>query len=190
MQVLIETERLLIRPLQPTDEQGMFDMDSDPVVHRYLGNKPVTEIRESREVIEFIRSQYMEFGIGRWAIEEKATNEFVGWTGFKWIKGPMNRHCNYYDYGYRLMRKFWRKGYGYESGYAALQFGLNNLKFRPVYAMTDVENVASRSLLEKLGFQFKEIFKYDAEPGWRHAGEPTTWYEWGRSEYMSQIGPA
>lgn len=71
MQLLIETERLLIREILPTDEQGMFELDSDSRVHQYLGGNPFTDIKQTRDLIIFIQRQYEEFGIGRWAVIQK-----------------------------------------------------------------------------------------------------------------------
>jgi RimJ/RimL family protein N-acetyltransferase len=51
MAIYIETERLYIRELQPEDAQGMFEMDSDPEVHRYVGGQPVATIEQTRAVI-------------------------------------------------------------------------------------------------------------------------------------------
>lgn len=44
MKIFAETERLILRELLPSDDYGMFELDSDHEVHRYLGNKPVTTI--------------------------------------------------------------------------------------------------------------------------------------------------
>ena len=177
MNVLIETERLLIRPLLATDCEGMFEMDSDPEVHRYVGKEPVKNVARTKEVIEMVRQQYVDFGIGRWAVIDKATNEFAGWTGFKYMAGPINNHSNFYDFGYRFARRFWGLGYATEAGRAALEYGLQTLGFKDIYAMTDIDNLASRRVLEKLGFKHVETFDYDAEPVWRTEGEPTTWYK-------------
>ena len=62
------TPRLLLRELQPEDAEAFFDMDSDPEVHRYLGNQPVKDIQRIREMIASVRKQYITNGIGRWAM--------------------------------------------------------------------------------------------------------------------------
>ncbi len=178
MHAIIETERLYIRELTSLDDKGMFELDSDPLVHTYLGNKPIETIEQSKAVIEFVLQQYKDNGIGRWAIIEKGTDDFVGWTGFKLMTTAVNGHIGHYDFGYRLTRKHWGKGYATESGKAALHYGIDTLKFKEIYGMTDVNNAASRHVLEKLGFIFIELFKYDAEPNWRAEGELTTWYKW------------
>lgn len=61
----------------------MFDMDSNPKVHEFLGKKPITSLKEAEDIIENIQWQHKQFGIGRWAIADKNKNEFIGWTGFK-----------------------------------------------------------------------------------------------------------
>lgn len=99
MDIYIETERLYIRELIPDDDQGMYSMDRDPEVHRYIGKKPVENISQTREVIEFVRNQYKEFGIGRWAIIEKSTGDFVGWVGHKRMTETINGHTGHIDYG-------------------------------------------------------------------------------------------
>ena len=38
----IETERLILRPVVDADVDGMFELDSNPEVHKYLGNNPIT----------------------------------------------------------------------------------------------------------------------------------------------------
>ncbi len=176
MNVYIETERLIIRPLTLSDDVGMLEMNSDPEVHRYVGKKPVNSIEQSRDDIRFIMQQYKDYGIGRWAVVEKASGEFVGWTGFKFLKGPIHGHSDFIDFGYRLVKRHWGKGYATESGRVSLDYGIGTLNFKDIYAMTDVDNAASRRVLEKLGLEYIETFAYDAEPNWRTVGEPTTWY--------------
>lgn len=71
--ILIETERFLIRPLVAEDVAGIFELDSNLNVHTYLGNKPIKTLTEAENVIRLIQKQYEDLGIGRWAIIEKST---------------------------------------------------------------------------------------------------------------------
>ena len=84
--IFVETLRLTLRELLPQDVDGMFDLDADPEVHRYLGNQPLQEKHQAEKVIEFVRRQYVDNGIGRWAMVDKASGDFVGWTGLKLVK--------------------------------------------------------------------------------------------------------
>jgi RimJ/RimL family protein N-acetyltransferase len=179
MSIYIETSRLYIREVLDEDLHGMFEMDSDPQVHRYINQKPVRTVDEMNGVIHFIRKQYAINGIGRWAVIDKSTDEFLGWTGFKLMTEYVNGHFNHYDFGYRLKQSAWGRGIATEAGRAALRYGLEMLQLKPVYAMTDVNNAASRHILKKLGFRFKSIFKYDGPyDGPIPDNKMATWYEW------------
>jgi RimJ/RimL family protein N-acetyltransferase len=179
MSLLIETDRLFMREILPEDEQDMLEMECDNEVHKYIGNKPVTSLDEIRKVIDFIRAQYIDYGIARWAVVKKDNNEFIGWTGFKYMEGPINKQSSYYDFGYRFKSKHWRNGYATESGVAALKYGLEKLKLVDIFAMTHIENIGSRRTLEKLGFRYIETFNYDGyDTYWREPLEPTTWYKY------------
>lgn len=165
----IETERLLLREVVFSDVDGMFELDSNPNVHTYLGNKPVTTIEQSREYIEFLQQQYKDFGTGRWAVILKETNEFIGWSGIKFITDEINNHQNFYEIGYRFIEKHWGKGYATEAGKAFIDHAFNEMKVEAVYAYADEGNDNSRKILEKLGLQFVNSFE--------HEGEREVWYE-------------
>ncbi|WDO12952.1 GNAT family N-acetyltransferase [Flavobacterium sp. WW92] len=168
MRTSIETERLLLRELLPTDDVGMFELDSNPQVHIYLGNKPVTSIEQVREAIANIRQQYLENGIGRWAVILKETNEFIGWSGLK-LEKNVNGYETFYDLGYRFIQKHWGKGYAYETAKAFVDFGFNDMKLEKINAYADFDNLASRRVLEKVGMHFVNAF--DDE------GTQEAWYE-------------
>ncbi|MBS1564622.1 MAG: GNAT family N-acetyltransferase [Bacteroidetes bacterium] len=164
MKIFAETERLLLREILPSDDEGMFALDSDAAVHRYLGNKPVKSIEESRQLIAFIRQQYIDNGIGRWAVIEKATGDFIGWSGLKLVTEPTNGHTHFYDVGYRLIRQYWGKGFATESARVALQYGFETLEQDMLYGMADVENLASGNVLEKIGMKRGETFLVQGIP--------------------------
>ena len=168
MRSYLETERLILRELVPTDDLGMFELDSNPEVHRFVGKKPVKHIDESRLMIENIRNQYVENGIGRWAVLLKETNEFIGWSGIKLIKESINNHQNFYEIGYRFIQKHWGKGYATEAGLAFVDFAFNEMKIPDLYAYADCDNADSRRILEKIGMHFVNSFEYQ--------GEEEVWY--------------
>lgn len=91
MKKSIETERLLLRELTISDADAMFELDSNPNVHVFVGKKPVQNIDESILQIENILQQYKDFKTGRWAVVLKETNEFLGWSGIKFITNEINK---------------------------------------------------------------------------------------------------
>ncbi|MEZ4874585.1 MAG: GNAT family N-acetyltransferase [Flavobacteriaceae bacterium] len=153
-QPTIETPRLILRELLPTDVEGLFALDSNPNVHRYLGNNPISQIEEAAKTIALVRKQYEDFGIGRWAVVEKASESFVGWAGFKFNTEPIFGHSHFVDLGYRLREEFWGKGYAYESAVASMDYAVQHLDFDPICAMAMATNEASIKILnKKLGMQ-------------------------------------
>ncbi len=166
---MFETERLILRELLPTDEEAMFELDSDPEVHKYLGNSPVEEIEDIRKIIKFIRQQYIDNGVGRLAVIEKSTNTFIGWAGLKLFKNSINNHSNFYELGYRFIKKYWGQGFATEAAKACLNYGFEKLNLKEIYAMTDKNNLTSKKVLEKTGFTYVETFDDN--------GEQTDWFK-------------
>ncbi len=175
MKIFVETERLILREILPTDVDGLFQLDSDPEVHRYLGNKPVENKERVIAMIDFIRQQYADNGIGRWAIVDKESNNFIGWTGLKLVRELTNRHINYYDLGYRLIRKYRGQGFAIETAKASLDYGFEKLNLSEIYAMADCRNIKSNNILTKIGLKFIETFNLD---GIRH-----NWYKIDKIEW-------
>ncbi|SHM20921.1 GNAT family N-acetyltransferase [Flavobacterium saccharophilum] len=169
MKKSIETERLLLREFELSDIEGMFELDSNPNVHTFVGKKPVTTIEESIAMIENIQQQYKDFGIGRWAVILKETNEFLGWSGIKFITNEINNHKDFYEIGYRFIEKHWGKGYATEAGKVFVDYAFNELKADALYAYADEGNENSRRILEKLGLKYTNSFEYE--------GESEVWYE-------------
>lgn len=178
MKIITETERLIIREILPTDVDEMFELHSDPEVHKFLGNKTVTSKAQVIEIIDFVRHQYLEHGVGRWAMINKNTNEFLGWTGLEFVTKETNNHKDYYDLGYRLIKRFWGQGIATESAVASLAYAFDNLNTNQVYAMADCLNEGSNRILKKVGLKFMKTFYLE---GINH-----NWYRIERAEYLDQ----
>ncbi|MFC3562615.1 GNAT family N-acetyltransferase [Pedobacter jamesrossensis] len=178
MKIFAETERFILRELLLTDVDGFFELDTNPEVHKYLGNKPVKNKDQIIDNINFIRTQYLSNGIGRWAIIDKKSNEFIGWTGLKFITDETNNHKNYYDLGYRLIKKYWGQGIATETALASLTYAFEELNLNEVYAIADCENNGSNKILKNLGLKFIEIFELE--------GIAHNWYKIEKAEFEKQ----
>lgn len=173
MNIFAETERLILREILPSDKEAMFELDTDPEVHLYLGSHPAGKMEDIEENIAFIRQQYIDNGIGRWALIEKSTGNFIGWGGLKLMKQLTNHHIDYYDLGYRLIKRYWGKGFATEAARAALAYGFDQLNQDKIYAIADIRNAASRHTLEKCGLRFIEQFDFQGEVhGWFEINAP------------------
>jgi RimJ/RimL family protein N-acetyltransferase len=168
MDLILETERLLMREMCHEDAEALFEMDSNPNVHKYLWKKPFTTIDEIHNYIDFIRNQYITNKIGRFSTIIKDTNELIGWTGIKYIDDHVeNGNTNFYDYGYRLNEKFWNKGFATEASKAWLAYGFNQMNIQEMNAYTHAENGASNHVLQKVGFNFIENYPDEHGVTWK-----------------------
>ncbi|RZW55920.1 MAG: N-acetyltransferase [Flavobacteriaceae bacterium] len=182
MKLYIETDRLILREILPTDVEGMFELDSDPLVHKYLGNHPISTKEEAHKIIEYIREQYDKRGVGRWAAIEKATGDFIGWSGLKLNIGKneeLNGFDEFYDIGYRLIPRFWGRGFATESAIVALDYGFKELHINTIYGAAEVDNIGSNKILKKIGLKFVNTFSF--EDGLAH------WYELKNEDYAKTM---
>ncbi|MES2811180.1 MAG: GNAT family N-acetyltransferase [Bacteroidota bacterium] len=159
MNLVLETDRLFLRPLELSDAEALFELNKNPEVHKYLWQTPETAIEESIKVIEYVNRQYAENKIGRFATILKETGDFIGWTGIKFVNDHVeNGNTNFFDYGYRLSEKFWNKGYATEATKFWLDYGFTELNIDKMNAYTHAQNGASNHILEKSGMSFMEDY--------------------------------
>ena len=175
MNLILKTERLILRELKISDAEAFFAMDSNPNVHKYLWNKPVQKIEGINEIIESVRKQYVDNGIGRFAMISKETNEFIGWAALKYNTEIVNNKVNFYDIGYRLDEKFWGKGYASEATFAWLKYAFETMNIKTMEAAAHSENAASNRILQKIGMQMTEIYLED--------GVSWNWYQLDNVNY-------
>lgn len=155
----LETERLYMRPFKISDATDLFAMDSNPNVHKYLWQQPTLELEESVKIIEYLLGQYERNQIGRFATFLKESDEFIGWTGIKYIDDHVeNGNTNFFDYGYRLIEKHWGKGYATEASIKWLEYGFEVMNIPTMNAYTHTENGASNHILKKIGFDLMENY--------------------------------
>lgn len=162
--IRIETERLILREFLDSDVNSLFELDSDPLVHKYLGNKPIKDKNECVNYIKHCKEQYKTKGICRLALIEKETNSFIGWSGLRFYeKEVFNNRTHFYDVGYRLIPKYWGKGYATESGKASVDYAFNVMQLETIYGITEMGNEASHNSLLKIGLDYIEDFYYEKE---------------------------
>jgi len=142
------------------DKADLYRLDSDPLVHRYLGNEPISRIEEAEFAVNFIRAQYESNGIGRWATIEKSSGDFIGWSGLKFLEEEENGHKDFYDVGYRLIPAYWGKGYATEACLAALEFGFKQFEMGKIIGTANELNLASIRVLSKCGLSYKSKFMW------------------------------
>ncbi len=105
---------------------------------------------QSGALIERIEAGFEANGFGLWALELRATGEFVGFAGLA-VPEFEAHFTPAVEVGWRLARSAWGKGYATEAGRAALSFGFAQLGLSEVVSFTTVANLRSRAVMERLG---------------------------------------
>ena len=111
---------------------------------------------------------------------EKASGEFMGWTGLKYCTEMRNDRINYYDIGYRMIKRYWGKGYATESAIPSLEYGFDTMNLSLINATADMNNLASRRVLEKCGLRHIGVYNDDE-------GHPSAWLEITKDEWKRQL---
>lgn len=159
MNLILETERLLLREFSVIDSENFYRLNENPNVIKYTGNTPFKTIEEARFFLENY-NDYSENGFGRWAVLNKKNSEFLGWCGLKYDKGSDET-----DIGFRFFEEQWNKGFATESAKACLDYGFKTLKLKSIIGRAMLKNEASIQVLKKIGLVFEKEFDFDGEKG-------------------------
>ena len=156
MTSIIETKRLILRPLTLDDAEVAFNgWTGDPEVAKYVSWLPHNSIDEAVDWLKEIEWKHDDAGnivpseFYIWGFVLKETEELFGSGGLIWEEG-----CQLYQVGYNIMKKHWNLGYTTEAMRAILQFAIKNLDIKKVAGGHAKENFASAKVIEKLGFVY------------------------------------
>ena len=159
MNIVVETDRLLLRTFTIEDAPLIYELNLDPDVIRYTGD-PIKDIEHAKQVLEqTIIPQYALYNHGRWAVHVKPGLEFIGWCGLK-----ARPERNEIDLGYRFLKKAWGKGYATEAAYACLKYGFEELHLQRIVGRAMPENTGSLRVLEKCDMQYVGEEVVDGHP--------------------------
>ncbi|NNE26031.1 MAG: GNAT family N-acetyltransferase [Saprospiraceae bacterium] len=146
--IILETERLIMRPPIAEDAQFIYQLNTDPDVIRYTPDQPFKNIEAAQNYITK-NNQFNKNRMGRFSIFLKSDKSFIGWCGLQ--LGGLGR----VDLGYRLTKAAWGKGYATESAVCQLEYGFTTLGLEEIIAFCLPDNHASIRIIEKLGFKFE-----------------------------------
>ncbi len=160
----IETERLILRRFAADDAAAMRAVLCDPEVMRFslLGTMAADAV--DGWVVAQRDNPQLADGLGRRAIELRATGAVIGFVGLG--DGPSPREPGDAELGYRLARRHWGRGYATEATRAVVDYGLSILKLPRILGLVDPQNRASVHVLRKIGMTYVRPVMLD---GYDHA---------------------
>jgi len=143
----IGTKRLILRGWRESDLEPWAAMNADPRVRRYLG--PLLTFEQAEVWALNYQDDLDRYGFGFWALEVRASGEFIGFTGLRTLdeEGPVTG----VELAWRLARPAWGHGYATEAGLAALEYGFGVAGLPEVVAVTMARNLRSQAVMERIG---------------------------------------
>ena len=177
-----ETPRLVLRRWRDADRAPFASMSADPRVMQYF---PSTLSREASDrSIDSWLAQFADRGWSNWAIELRATGEFVGFAG---LSVPVRQlpFSPCVEIGWRLARAHWGNGYATEAAREVLRVGFEQVGLEEIVSFTAAVNERSWAVMERVGMIRDKDFGYPAfEEGhtlWLHR-----LYRLGRRQWAEQ----
>jgi [ribosomal protein S5]-alanine N-acetyltransferase len=151
MEVIFETPRVILRQFALTDAALILHLNNQPDVLKYLHEPPLNSIADAEKVLkDIIFPQYILYKLGRWAMINRNSHEFMGWCGLK-LRPELDGEI---DLGYRLLPEYWGRGFATETAVACVAYGFNQKKLAEITARAHIENGASLKVLQKIGLQY------------------------------------
>jgi [ribosomal protein S5]-alanine N-acetyltransferase len=148
-----ETERLRLRKPELDDAEEIFRRYAqDSEVTKYLTWLPNGSIEETRDFIRVCLTSWDECRAFHWAILRLEDRQLIGM-----ITGRVDGHK--LELGYVLARAFWGRGYMTEVVKALIDWALRQNEIYRVWAVCDLENVASARVMEKAGMQREGLLR-------------------------------
>jgi RimJ/RimL family protein N-acetyltransferase len=171
VQIVLETERMLLRRFTEADAGLLAALYGDPGVMRFITLQPPSLAEVEAKILPAYLREYRELadGLGSFAAIEKATGQMAGRFSLK----PANSYglTGGTELGYRLYPACWGRGLATEGARAVITSAFERLHLDRVVATTMAANIGSWRVLEKCGMRRVRTFYYpdaDLMPGAEH----------------------
>lgn len=150
----IETQRLILRPINISDVNDLYEYASDEEVTKYLTWKTHKSIEDSINVIENVFNKRVERGLPEaHALVLKANGKMIGMCDIV----NLNLQHRAGEIGYVLNRNFWGQGLMVEACKEVIKLGFERFKLIRIQISHDINNYQSQRVIEKLGFTYEGI---------------------------------
>ena len=149
----LSTERLVLRGFQDSDLEAEYEFYASKR-SKFVGGPFSRE--QTFRVIAAFAGHWMLRGYGFWAVEEKATGQYLGRVGLWNPEGWPEP-----EIGWTLMGNAEGKSVGFEAASASRDYAYNTLGWTTAISMIDPDNVRSIRLAERLGAKFEKTFTHE-----------------------------
>ena len=153
----METERLIFNFYAEKDKADFIFLFTDAAVMKHVGNGVMTREQAEAFWLKLFEKLYPQ-NYKIWAVFAKEDSRYVGHVGVY----PRPTRQEEWEFVYFLNQKSWGKGYATEIARRIIEFALEELSLREVFATVDDDHLSSIRVLEKAGMKF-ERFEFDED---------------------------
>ncbi|WP_172193018.1 GNAT family N-acetyltransferase [Microcoleus asticus] len=146
--MIIETQRLVLKPIVESDLNTLHEMFTNFYVRRYLCDGEILSLQQVEEMLVENKRLFEEKKFGLWFIETKNDREIIGFVGLWYFFEEAQPQLLY-----ALLPKALKKGYATEASTKILEYGLNELGLDYIVASCDRPNIESLKVAERLGMR-------------------------------------
>jgi [ribosomal protein S5]-alanine N-acetyltransferase len=150
----LETGRLRLRGLQTGDEDFLVQLDTDPLIMRYVHDGALglqDAASWARMQVDAHVSPRFLRRVGKWIVELPGLPTRIGWVeASKLSLSTGDFRC----VGYEFAPAFWGRGYATEAVISVVDYLFGRLKEENVVAYTRPDNTRSVRVLQKADFRF------------------------------------
>lgn len=161
----LETDDLILRPIEAADTESYFRLCGDPEVMRGWGTAAHADPGQTEKLIAYLHDGFAKKESIRWGVVLKEQpGEIVGDVGF-WRFVPARCRA---EVGAKLARHLWRKSYTGQALERILRYGFEEMNLNSVEGNAEPGNAASLRMIEKLGFVREGLLRehsFNAEKG-------------------------
>ncbi|TMB86365.1 MAG: GNAT family N-acetyltransferase [Chloroflexi bacterium] len=143
----LSTQRLIMRGWRESDLAPWAAMNADPEVRQYLG--PTLTYEQASAWALAFQDDLDRHGFGFWALEVRASGEFIGFTGLSRVDEQMP--FSGVELAWRLAVPAWGHGYATEAALAAMEYGFDVMRLPEIVAVTVEANLRSRAVMRRIG---------------------------------------
>ncbi|MCQ2554299.1 MAG: GNAT family N-acetyltransferase [Clostridia bacterium] len=148
--MIIETERLILRPFRVEDAESIYEYAKDLDVGPGAGWPPHDSLETSREVIKNVLMVPYTY-----AVCLKSDNKAIGSISLMIGKNSnFGIGENEAELGFWIGKPFWGNGYIKEASLALLEKGFGKMRLERIWCAHLDENMKSARVQEKCGFRF------------------------------------
>ncbi len=155
----LETKRLLLRRTTEGDIDALAAMFADSRYMRFLGNGEVADRGEAWRAIAGTLGHWALRGYGFFAVEEKASGSFIGWSGLLNPEGWPR-----IEIAWGIAPNRWRRGFATEAATAVAGYAAKTLRVAQLISMIHPDNAASIRVAEKIGEHFVRLIEFRGRP--------------------------